>query len=79
MDSLSNDLEKLKDEKVTQRQEKTELEEWNSSWAEKNMQLTREINQLKVGMWRSDVIGMWRPKPEICLCEDRKLFYKHRK
>ena len=50
MESLSNDLEKLKDEKATQRQEMIEVEGRNSLWAEKNIQLTMEINQLKVGM-----------------------------
>ena len=50
MESLSNDLEKLKDEKATQRQEMIQVEGRNSLWAEKNMKLSMEINQLKVGM-----------------------------
>ena len=58
MESLSNDLEKLKDEKATQRQEMIEVEGRNSLLAEKNIQLTMEINQLKVGMWRPEII-LW--------------------
>ena len=48
MESLSADMDKVRQENAKQKRALNEMEELNSTWAEKNLYLTRDINQLKV-------------------------------
>ena len=48
MESLSADMDEVREENAKQKRALNELEELNSTWAEKNLHLTRDINQLKV-------------------------------